>query len=123
MGIPPWTRLTFGSVATPEAFVTAVPTARPFTEKVMIRFAMAAPFRVRFNVVVSVVVPKYVPVELATTKLVAEGGAETVTLEVAELFAAIGSTAEELVADAVFVIVSRFRSVLTVEATMVAVPD
>ena len=52
-----------------------------------------------------------------------EGGAETVTLEVAELFAGMGSTAEELVADAVFVIVSRFKSVLTVEATMVAVPD
>src|SRR6478672_12830026 len=118
MGIPPWTRLTFASVATPEALVTAVPTARPLTEKVTVRFAMAAPFSVRFNVVVRVVVPKYVPVELATMKLVAEGGAETVTLEVAELFAGMGSTAEELLAEAVLLIVSRFSSVLSVEATM-----
>src|SRR6476661_591449 len=112
MGIPPWTRLTFGTVATQEASVTVVPTTRPLTEKVMVRFARAAPFSVLFNVVVRGVVPKYVPVELATMKLVAEGGAETVTLEGAELFAGIGSTAEELLTDAVFVIVSRFRSVL-----------
>ena len=123
MGIPPWTRLTFGSVATPEALVNPVPTVMPLIEKVMVRFAMAAPFRVRFNVVVRVVVPKYVPVELATMKLVAEGGAETVTLEVAELFAGMGSTAEELLIKAVLLIVSRFRSVLTVEVTRVAVPD
>ena len=123
MGMPPWTRLTFGSVATPEALVSAVPTTRPLTEKVIVRFAIAAPFRVRFNVVVRVVVPKYPPVELATTKLVAEGGAETVTLELAELLAGIGSTAEELLTEAVLLIVSRFRSVLTVEVTMVAVPD
>ncbi len=58
-----------------------------------------------------------------TTKLVAESGADTVTDVLAELLAGFVSTAEELVAFAVLLMVSPFRSVATVDATMVAVPD
>src|SRR5438270_5681471 len=56
-------------------------------------------------------------------KFVAESGAETVTDVLAELFAGLVSMAEELATLDVLLIVSPFRSVLTVEATIVAVPD
>ena len=56
-------------------------------------------------------------------KFVAESGAETVTAVVAELLAGFVSTAEELLMFEVLLIVSPFRSVLMVEATIVAVPD
>jgi hypothetical protein len=54
---------------------------------------------------------------------VAESGADTVTDVLAELLALFVSTAEELLMFEVLLIVSPFRSVLTVEATIVAVPD
>jgi hypothetical protein len=56
-------------------------------------------------------------------KLVADSGADTVTDVLAELLAEFVSTAEELLTSDVLLIVSPFRSVLTVEATIVAVPD
>src|SRR5258708_5280097 len=123
MGTPPRTRLTFGRDATPVALVTAVPTRVPSSVKVMLRPATAAPLKVLFSVVESVAVPKYAPVELATIKLVADSGAETVTAVVAELLAGFVSTAEELLAFEVLLMVSPFRSVATVDVTMVAVPD
>src|SRR6476660_319118 len=121
--MPFCTRLTLGSVATPDASVTAVPTTRPLTENVMVRPWMAAPFSVRLSVVVSVVAPKYGPVELATMKLVADCGAETVTLVVSSLSAGFGSTAVELLTVEVLVMVSPFKSVLMDWATMVTDPD
>src|SRR5947209_14357751 len=56
-------------------------------------------------------------------KFVADSGADTMTDVLAELFAGLVSTAEELATLDVLLIVSPFRSVLTVEATIVTVPD
>ena len=123
IGIEFCTRLTLGSVATPVALVTAVPTTSPLTENVIVRPTTAAPLEVRCSVVESVVVPKYAPVEFATIKFVADCGAETVTTDVAALLAGLVSTADELLAAAVLVMVSPFSSVLSVDPTSVTVPD
>src|SRR5258708_33553157 len=116
-------RLPLGRVVTGAAFVVAVPATTPSTENVTVLPATGELFKVRLRVAESDVVPKYVPAELATMKLLAASGAETVTALVAELLAGFGSTADELLASAVLLMMSPFKSVLIVEATMVAVPD
>ncbi len=123
IGIEFCTRLTLGSVATPVALVTAVPTTSPLTENVIERPTTAVPLEVRCNVVESVVVPKYAPVEFATIKFVADCGAETVTTDVAALLVGLVSTADELLAAAVLVMVSPLSNVLSVDPTSVTVPD
>ena len=55
-------------------------------------------------------------------KLVGDNGADTVTDVEAELLPGTGSTADALLALEVFAIVVPFNNVLTLAATMVAVP-
>ena len=59
---------------------------------------------------------------MATIKFVGETGAETVTVVAAELSAGFVSTADELLALAVLLMVELFKRVLSVEPTSVTVP-
>src|SRR5690242_11287179 len=83
-----------GTLAEPNVSVTALPTAVPFSEKLIVLPAIGL-LPESVNVAERVVFPPYVPLAAATVRTVVIGWL-TVTLTLAELLAAFASTAELL---------------------------
>src|SRR6185312_5702525 len=104
--------------ATPEAFVTALPAATPFREKLIV-FPESGP-AVVLSVAERVVLPPYVPLAAATARAVIEGCA-TVIFTLAELFPALASTAELLLMLTLLVATVPSAIDVLVEATRVTV--